>query len=117
MSAALDLTHKCAERECPHFGQRTDRGCRCHQSEIEVARSLIVDLSAALLPFRAAYIAYTDTCRNWIGSGETSAERGFSDGERVDTAEENAHEAMAAITFEQLCAVDAALAKARGEQA
>jgi len=72
------------------------------------------DLLAALRPFARARIAYVQAYRNFLVDGNTSAERRFSEGERKETAEEAAYEALAEISFDELVAVVDAIAKAEG---
>lgn len=72
------------------------------------------DLLEALRPFLPAYHAYVETMQNFVVDGETSAERRFSEGERRDSAYENAFEELAKVTFDQLSAVASAIAKAEG---
>jgi hypothetical protein len=70
------------------------------------------DLLEALRPFLPAYRAYVETMQNFVVDGETLTERRFSQGERRDSAIENAFDALTKISFEQLSAVAYALSKA-----
>lgn len=74
------------------------------------------EMLEALLPFLPAYQAYVDAMQNFVIDGETSAERRFSECERRDSASESAFEELAKVTFEQLAAVAAAIAKAEGRE-
>lgn len=35
------MLHRCTEAQCPHFGQRTDRGCKCHRTDEQVLRDAL----------------------------------------------------------------------------
>lgn len=72
-------------------------------------------MRSALEPFLPAYEAYVETVRSFTVTGMTEAEQRFSVGERYDAAREAAFAALGSITFEQLAAVAAAIAKASGE--
>jgi len=73
------------------------------------------ELLEALKPFEAAYHAYVAVMRGETGCGQTEAEQRFIAGEQRDTAREAAWDALASVTFDQLHAVHAAIAKATGE--
>jgi hypothetical protein len=74
-------------------------------------------LRKALEPFLPAYEAYVAVMQNFSITGNSSAERRFSEGEREDTAKEAAHEALASITFDQLHAVHEVLSDVNDEEA
>lgn len=79
---------------------------------VKVIEGLVARIDAlteALEPFAAAYDAYVNVMRNFVVTGGTEAERRFSDGERMETAEEAAFEVLAAIEFDKLCAARAAV--------
>jgi hypothetical protein len=94
---------------------------RAEAAEAENARlralPLKDEVERVLEPFLPAYHAYIETMNGFTVSGETSAERRFSDGERRDTASEAAYEALTKVTFDDLVAVDTLLSRLRaGEQ-
>lgn len=55
--------------------------------------------------FREARNAYTRTIRNASTTGETEAERRFSEGEKRDEANEAMFCVLGKLTFEQVCAL------------
>lgn len=40
--------HRCTEQVCPHFGQRTDKGCLCHQTDEQMLLAVIGRLLSQL---------------------------------------------------------------------
>lgn len=40
----LDMDHRCTEQECPHIGQRSDRGCGCHKTREQMLEDEVVRL-------------------------------------------------------------------------
>ena len=77
----------------------------------EVAR----ELAGALTPFQPAYEAFVRHVQTASVKGETGFERRASSGEIGDRAFELAFDEMTSITFDQLHAVDAALARFKQE--
>ena len=55
--------------------------------------------------FREARKAYANTMRNASTTGETEAERRFSEGEKRDEANEAMFSVLGKLTFEQVCAL------------
>ena len=46
MSGAYD--HRCADSECPTFGQRTSKSCQCHQTREQMMLAAIGELAETL---------------------------------------------------------------------
>lgn len=44
----INLTHRCADGECPYFAKPTDRGCLCHKSEQTMVEEAAEGLLEAL---------------------------------------------------------------------
>lgn len=57
---SMSLRHRCDERDCPSFGQRTDKSCGCHQTELQVATKHIKRLAGALRFIVSEFDEYYD---------------------------------------------------------
>lgn len=44
----MGMLHKCTDTECPYVGQRTSRGCGCHQTDEQVLR-IALERAVAIL--------------------------------------------------------------------
>ncbi len=48
MGASIDTVHRCSDRECPFFGQRTFQSCLCHKTGEQVLLTIASDALIAL---------------------------------------------------------------------
>jgi hypothetical protein len=67
------MTHKCTDTECPFVGQRTSKGCGCHQTDEQVLRAENERLRGAL-----DHIAISELVTdNWVAEFARTALEGL----------------------------------------
>jgi hypothetical protein len=112
-NAKLKADFDAAGNYIPH--SQIDGDLRATKAEAARWRKVAGELAGALTPFQPAYEAFVRHVQTASVKGETGFERRASSGEIGDRAFELAFDEMTSITFDQLHAVDAALARFKQE--